>query len=118
MAIPQLSPDERKAALERAERAERRERLGVKETEKPASQVGNRRYARGRAYVPDRYSNPEAAEEATLKAAQESEDAESIDESVEDDVLIPEAAAETEADTSAAETETETPEAASDAETE
>ena len=56
--------------------------------------------------------------EATLKAAQESEDAESIDESVEDDVLIPEAAAETEADTSAAETETETPEAASDAETE
>jgi YidC/Oxa1 family membrane protein insertase len=101
--------DERKAALERAERAERRERLGVKETEKPASQVGNRRYARGRAYVPDRYSNPEAAEEATLKAAQESEDAESIDESVEDDVLIPEAAAETEADTSAAETETETP---------
>ena len=55
---------------------------------------------------------------ATLKAAEESEDAESIDESVEDDVLIPEAAAETEADTSAAETETETPEAASDAETE
>ena len=110
--------DERKAALERAERAERRERLGVKETEKPASQVGNRRYARGRAYVPDRYSNPEAAEEATLKAAQESEDAESIDESVEDDVLIPAAAAETEAEGSAAETETETPEAASDAETE
>ena len=68
--------------------------------------------------MPDRYSNPEDAEEATLKAAQESEDAESIDESVEDDVLIPEAAAETEADTSAAETETETPEAASDAETE
>ena len=38
--------EERKAALERAERAERRERLGVKEAEKPASQVGNRRYAR------------------------------------------------------------------------
>ena len=110
--------DERKAALERAERAERRERLGVKETEKPASQVGNRRYARGRAYVPDRYSNPEAAEEATLKAAQESEDAESIDESVEDDVLIPETAADTEAEPAAAETETETPEKASDAETE
>ncbi|MBR4472805.1 MAG: membrane protein insertase YidC [Oscillospiraceae bacterium] len=102
--------DERKAALERAERAERRERLGVKEAEKPASQVGNRRYARGRAYVPDRYSNPEAAEEATMKAALESEDAEAIDETVEDDVLIPEAAAD--------ETETETPEAASDAETE
>ena len=110
--------DERKAALERAERAERRERLGVKETEKPASQVGNRRYARGRAYVPDRYSNPETAEEATLKAAQESEDAEAIDETVEDDVLIPEAAAETGAETADTETETETPEEASDAETE
>ena len=110
--------DERKAALERAERAERRERLGVKETEKPASQVGNRRYARGRAYVPDRYSNPETAEEATLKAAQESEDAEAIDETVEDDVLIREAAADTEAETADTETETETPEEASDAETE
>jgi YidC/Oxa1 family membrane protein insertase len=107
--------DERKAALERAERAERRERLGIKETEKPASQVGNRRYARGRAYVPDRYSNPEAAEEATLRAAQESEDAESIDETVEDDVLIQETAAEPEEETAAEETNTET---ASDTETE
>ena len=109
--------DERKAALERAERAERRERLGVKETEKPASQVGNRRYARGRAYVPDRYSNPETAEEATLKAAEESEDAAAIDETVEDDVLIPEAA-DTAAETEDTETETETPQPASDAETE
>ena len=79
--------DERKAALERADRAARRERLGVKEAEKPASQVGNRRYARGRAYVPDRYSNPENAEEATLAAALASEDADSIDETVEDDVM-------------------------------
>ncbi|MER2234764.1 MAG: YidC/Oxa1 family membrane protein insertase [Candidatus Limivicinus sp.] len=110
--------DERKAALERAERAERRERLGVKETEKPASQVGNRRYARGRAYVPDRYSNPETAEEATLKAAEESEDAAAIDDTVEDDVLIPEAAADTAAETADTETETETPQPASDAETE
>ena len=39
--------DERKAALDKAERAARRERLGIKEEEKPASQVGNRRYARG-----------------------------------------------------------------------
>ena len=76
--------DERKAALDRADRAARRERLGIPETEKPASQVGNRRYARGRAYVEDRYSNPEEAEEATAKAALESEDAPSIDESVED----------------------------------
>ncbi|MCR5138376.1 MAG: membrane protein insertase YidC [Oscillospiraceae bacterium] len=79
--------DERKAALERAERAERRARLGVKETEKPASQVGNRRYARGRAYVPDRYSNPENAEAATLAAAEASENADSIDESVEEELF-------------------------------
>ena len=76
--------DERKAALDRAERAARRERLGIKEAEKPASQVGNRRYARGRAYVPDRFTNPEAAEEATRLAAQESENAEAIDFTVEE----------------------------------
>ena len=76
--------DERKAALDRAERAARRERLGIKEAEKPASQVGNRRYARGRAYVPDRFTNPEAAEEATRLAAQESENAEAIDYTVEE----------------------------------
>ena len=73
--------DERKAALDRADRAARRERLGIQETEKPASQVGNRRYARGRAYVEDRFTNPEAAEEATALAAQASEDAPAIDES-------------------------------------
>ena len=79
--------DERKAALDKAERAARRERLGIKEQEKPASQVGNRRYARGRAYVPDRYDNPETAEEATILAAEESENAPSIDESVEEEVI-------------------------------
>lgn len=47
--------EEMKAAAIAAERAERRERLGVQETEIPASQVGNRRYARGRAYDPDRF---------------------------------------------------------------
>ena len=57
------------------------------EPEKPASQVGNRRYARGRAYVADRFENPEAAEEATRAAAAESEFGESIDFDVEDDVL-------------------------------
>ncbi|MBR5095268.1 MAG: YidC/Oxa1 family membrane protein insertase [Oscillospiraceae bacterium] len=76
--------DERRAAAVRDERAARRERLGVKEAEKPASQVGNRRYARGRAYVPDRYDDPEHAEEATLAAALESEGAASIDETVEE----------------------------------
>ena len=79
--------DERKAAAEKAERAARRERLGIKEEEKPASQVGNRRYARGRAYVPDRFDNPENAEEATILAAEESENAPSIDESVEEVVI-------------------------------
>ena len=75
--------DERKAALDRADRAARRERLGIQEAEKPASQVGNRRYARGRAYVPDRFTNPENAEAATIAAAEASEDAPSIDETVE-----------------------------------
>ena len=78
--------EERRAAAEKAERAARRERLGIKETEKPASQVGNRRYARGRAYVPDRFSNPEAAAEATEAAALESEGAASIDETMEETV--------------------------------
>ena len=87
--------DERKAALDRAERAARRERLGIKEAEKPASQVGNRRYARGRAYVPDRFTNPEAAEEATRLAAQESENAEAIDYTVDESAAEAEAAVET-----------------------
>ncbi len=80
--------EERKAALERADRAARRERLGIKEQEKPASQVGNRRYARGRAYVPDRFTNPDAAAEATAAAALESEGAASIDESVAEESAV------------------------------
>lgn len=51
--------NERKAALEKEERAERRERLGIADAEIPASQVGDRRYARGRAYDPDRFKNTE-----------------------------------------------------------
>ena len=81
--------EERKAAIIRDERAARRERLGIKETEKPASQVGNRRYARGRAYVADRYENPEAAEEATLAAALASEGQDSIDDTVENSEVTP-----------------------------
>ncbi|MBR0352092.1 MAG: membrane protein insertase YidC [Oscillospiraceae bacterium] len=80
--------DERKAALEKAEREARRKRLGIADNEIPASQVGNRRYARGRAYVPDRYTNPENAEAATLAAAEASEGVAPIDESIEDDVLV------------------------------
>ena len=86
--------DERKAALDRADRAARRERLGIKEYEKPASQVGNRRYARGRAYVADRFVNPENAEAETLAAAEESLDAPAIDETViEETAPVVEAAA-------------------------
>ena len=62
---------ERKAAEARAERARKRAAMGIVD-DIPASQVGNRRYARGRAYVPDRYTNPEEAEEKTLAAAEES----------------------------------------------
>ena len=68
-AVEKQKSDERKAALDRADRAARRERLGIKEYEVPASQVGNRRYARGRAYVPDRFTNPDEAEAATIAAA-------------------------------------------------
>jgi hypothetical protein len=91
--------DERKAALDRADRAARRERLGIKEAEKPASQVGNRRYARGRAYVPDRFSNPENAEAATIAAAEASEDAPSIDETMDAAVETVDTAVETAAET-------------------
>ena len=84
--------DERKAALDRADRAARRERLGIKEYEKPASQVGNRRYARGRAYVADRFSNPENAEAETLAAAEESLNAPAIDETVIEELPAVEAA--------------------------
>lgn len=80
------SAAERRAAAERAERAARRERLGITEQEKPASQVGNRRFARGRAYVEDRYENPEEAEEATLAAAEASEGVDAIDPDATDDV--------------------------------
>ena len=65
--------DEIKAAAIREEKAARRAKLGIEEEDIPASQVGNRRYARGRAYVPDRFTNPENAAEATEKAAAESE---------------------------------------------
>ena len=54
-AIEKQKREEMKAAAIAAEKAERRERLGVQEAEVPASQVGNRRYARGRAYDPDRF---------------------------------------------------------------
>lgn len=63
---------ERKAAEARAEKARKRAERGEVD-DIPESQVGNRRYARGRAYVADRYTNPDEAEEKTLAAAAESE---------------------------------------------
>ena len=58
-----LAAQEKNAAEQRlaAQRAAERAARGLTE-EVPASQVDNRRYARGRAYVPDRFEN--AAEEA------------------------------------------------------
>ena len=62
--------NERKAALDREDRAARREMLGIEEAEIPASQVGNRRYARGRAYDPDRFKLPEDKSAAAEKASE------------------------------------------------
>ena len=64
--------EELKAAAIREERAAKRAALGIEEEKIPDSQVGNRRYARGRAYVADRYTNPAYAAEATAAAAAES----------------------------------------------
>ena len=92
---------ERRAAADRAEKAARRERLGITEEEKPASQVGNRRFARGRAYVEDRYENPEEAEEATIAAAQASEGVDSIDPDAVEDASAAETPVGTNADEAA-----------------
>ena len=64
--------DELRAAAQREERAAKRAAMGLEEEKIPDSQVGNRRYARGRAYVADRFSNPDRAAEATAAAAEES----------------------------------------------
>ena len=64
--------DELRAAAQREERAAKRASMGIEEEKIPDSQVGNRRYARGRAYVADRFTHPETAEEATAAAAEES----------------------------------------------
>jgi hypothetical protein len=51
--------DARRAAAEKAEKAERRARLGIEEEKGPDSQVGTRRYARGRAYMAERFEPTE-----------------------------------------------------------
>ena len=60
------SDEERRAAAERAEREARRARRGEKGAEAPESQVGNRRYARGRAYEADRFGVEEQAPENVI----------------------------------------------------
>ena len=58
----QLS-DERRAAAEKAEREAKRERLGIDVSkEDNPSQVGKRRYARGRAYDPNRFGTAAAVQ--------------------------------------------------------
>ena len=67
-AAERSAEEQRQAAARAAERAAR----GIND-EIPASQVGNRRYARGRAYDPDRYSD-QAAVTADPETAQENEE--------------------------------------------
>ncbi len=63
---------ERVAATERAEREARREKLGVEAPENP-SQVGKRRYARGRAYDPNRFAAEAKAAEPAAEVEAEAE---------------------------------------------
>ena len=92
--------DELRAAAVREERAAKRAAMGLPpEEDIPASQVGNRRYARGRAYVPDRFTNPEGAEAATAAAAAESEGSVPPETEDEAETPVPEAAEVLEPDT-------------------
>lgn len=63
--------EEMKAAAIAADKAARRERLGIEDAELPASQVGSRRYARGRAYDPDRFGKQEETPAQPEEIAQE-----------------------------------------------
>jgi hypothetical protein len=66
--------EERRAAAERAERAARRARMGIPEPEIPESQVGNRRFARGRAYSSDRFEQTESTNAAQADESPKNED--------------------------------------------
>ena len=63
--------EERVAAEKAAEKAERKAALGISD-DKPASQVGTRKFARGRAYVEERFQ-VESGEEPAVEDAPESE---------------------------------------------
>lgn len=91
----QQNPNTSKRKRQSIEKAREEERVAAEKEAKrlaegyvqPESQVGKRRYARGRAYVEDRFINPESAEAATAAAAAESEFGESIDEDAVDTVV-------------------------------
>lgn len=69
--------DERVAAIRAQEKAERRAKLGIEAENAgaPDSQVGTRRYARGRAYVADRFTSPEAEPAQTAEDVPETDTA-------------------------------------------
>jgi YidC/Oxa1 family membrane protein insertase len=78
--------EERRAAAEKAEKAERRARRGLSANDAPPSQVGNRRFARGRAYDPERFGDqqdPVSAGEGNTIPEQPEYDAEEPADSVE-----------------------------------
>lgn len=67
---------ERVAATERIEREARRAQRGIEDAPENPSQVGKRRYARGRAYDPDRYRNVTAQEAEAQEPEQAQENTE------------------------------------------
>jgi len=84
-----VQSEERLAAERAQEKARRRAELGLKD-DTPSSQVGTRRFARGRAYVEDRFTNPEGAEEATKEALELSEIDAEVDAEYEAESTAPE----------------------------
>lgn len=72
-ATDKAKEEERQAAERAAEKAARRLAEGITD-DVLASQVGERRYARGRAYVADRFTNPRAAAQTPEQTAPAEED--------------------------------------------
>lgn len=104
----QKTQDEARLAAERAKEKERRRKeMGIS-NDKPASQVGNRTYARGRAYVADRFTNPDEAEAKTMAAAARSGLDEQVDEEFDEQAKLSIDEAETTAENTAPETADET----------
>ena len=70
--------EERLAAERAEEKARRRREEGLPEDDTPDSQVGTRRYARGRAYVADRFTNPDSAQTAAADSDVQPEAGETV----------------------------------------